>query len=289
MPAAKNPLDQTLTERLFLPEDATVRLRLMRGLIHMVDGTSRTLFRKPFFGLRECEALWKELDMATDMDLVAALLALKGGTALEAHGIDHIPETGPALIASTHPTGPFDFVAHAGALIKRRPDLKVVANNDARTFLGADRIVSVRVNRHNRALSARRTVTAMETHLRDGGALLIFGSGRVPRRAGSGLIEPHWRSGATRVSKTCNIPIIPASIDVRNSRYYYRLRHLAWRLSGSDNFAVTVGSLRYLIEMLDQLGGRYDLHYGAPLAAGTAPELIQKQAESLVPGLYYGT
>ena len=284
-----NPLDQTLLERLHLPMNATRRLRLMRGLIHLVDGTSRAFFRKPFFGLRECEALWQELDMATDMDLVDALLSLKGGTTLSPHGLEHVPETGPALIASTHPTGPFDFIAHAGALIKRRPDLRVVANNDARTFLGTDRIVSVRVNRHNRALSARATMAGMEEHLRAGGALLIFGSGRVPRRAGSGLIEPRWRNGTSRVSQTCNVPIIPASIDVRNSRYYYRLRHLAWRLSGSDNFAVTVGSLRYLIEMLDQLGGQYDLHYGAPLAPGSPPELVQKQAESLVPGLYYGS
>lgn len=269
-----------------MPHDALIRLHLMRGLIHLVDGTSRTLFHKPFFGLRECEALWRDLGMATDLDLIGKLLSLKGGTTLDAHGIENVPETGPALIASTHPSGPFDFIAHAGALLSRRPDLKVVAHDDTRTFLGDDRVVSVRVDRHNHALSARATIAAMENHLRDGGALLIFGSGRVPHSDGKTLFERHWRPGATRVSQTCDVPVIPAGINVRNSRYYYRLRQLAHRLSGSDNVAVTVGSLRYLIEMLDQLGGRYDLHYGPPLAPGSPPELLQRHAEALVPGLY---
>ena len=286
LPKMPHPLDETILEHLHLPADATLRLRLIRSLIHMVDGTSRTFFRKPFFGLRECETLWQELDMATDTELIEALLALKGGTDLTPHGIDHVPETGPALIASTHPTGPFDFIAHAGALLDRRPDLKVVANNDTQTFLGADRIVSVRINRRRRAVSARATMAAMERHLHDGGALLIFGSGRVPPRTAGKLTERRWRTGTTRVSEACNLPIIPAGLNVHNSRYYYRLRDLAWRLSGSDSFAVTVGSLRYLIEMLDQLGGRYDLHYGAPLPPGSPPELIQKHAEALVPDLY---
>lgn len=287
MPRKKQPLDTILLERLHMPPDARIRLRLMRGLIHTVDSTSRGLFGKPFFGLRECEALWRDLGMATDLELIDKLLTLNGGTTLAPHGLDNVPATGPALIASTHPSGPFDFIAHAGVLLEKRPDLKVVAHDDTRTFLGPDRVVSVRVNRHNFALSARRSIAAMEAHLREGGALLIFGSGRVPHSDGKTLLERRWRPGATRVSEACGVPIIPASIDVRNSRYYYRLRQLALRLSGgSDNFAVTVGSLRYLIEMLDQLGGRYDLHYGPALAPGSPPELLQKSAESLVPGLY---
>ncbi len=91
MPRDNNPLDQILLERLHLPEDATTRLRLMRGLIHMVDGTSRSLFGKPFFGLRECEALWRDLDLVTDLDLIDALLSLDGGTTLEPHGSNTSP------------------------------------------------------------------------------------------------------------------------------------------------------------------------------------------------------
>lgn len=280
-------MDPVLRARLHLGANRTWPLALLRGGLHTADALSRAVLGKPFFGLRECEDLLRRTEGKLGTDLLAEVLAMRGGTEIVAHGLDHVPAQGPVVIAATHPTGIFDFIAHAGALLPLRPDLRVVANQEVERFLGPEAIVPVRIDRQNRALSGRATYEAMQRHLDTGGALLIFGSGRVPNCRDGQLAEPPWRDGASRVSAQCAAPVVPAALDARNSRYYYRLRALAQMLSGgSDDFGAMIGSLRYAAEMLDKLGGRYHVHYGAPQPPGTAPERLKQLAETLVPGLY---
>lgn len=258
----------------------------MRGVIHTADGISRLFSGRPFFGLREAEALRTDMDFAIGSDLVRGVLEIKGGTDITAHGLENVPESGPALIASTHPTGAFDFFAHTGALLDRRPDLKVVANADMARFLGEETIIPVRISKQTHLEAKNYTTSRMHQHLNDGGALLIFGSGRVPDRRDGKLVERKWRSGATRVSQESGVDIIPAAVNAQNSSYYYGLRDLTFRLSKNADTALMVASLRYVAEMLEQLGEAYDVHYAAPMASGTAPEQLQKVAESLTPDLY---
>ena len=286
----QRPLDAALLERLHLPADARKRFRLLRGVLASSDTVSRLAFGKPFFALREIEALLDRLKGVKGPALIQTLLEQNGGSRIVPHGLENVPRHGPALIAATHPTGMFDFISHAGALAKHRPDLKVVANRESERFLGADVMIPVDIDNQNRATSARATHLAMKDHLEWDGAILIFGSGRVSNRKSGQLIEPVWRNGTSHLSKICGTPVIPAALDARNSSYYYRLRRLAQFLSGGDdNVGAMVGSLRYPAELLDQLGGSYEVHYGAPLAPGTKAEVLQSHAEGLVPGLYVGS
>lgn len=281
------PMDAVLRDRLHLSDTARLSLALVRAGIHAVDGVSRLFTGQPLFALRECEALMRRIDGMGSAELVQYILDRNGGTSVNVRGLEHIPDKGPIVIASTHPTGMFDFVAHAKALLDKRPELKVVANQEVERFLGADAIVAVRINKQNRSIASRETFEAMQAHLRAGGALLIFGSGRVPNRCDGRLVEPAWRIGATRVSQSCQVPVIPASLNARNSEYYYRIRQLAqWISRGNDDFGAMVGSLRYVAEMLDKLGGRFDVVYGTPQPSGTAPGILKTRAEGLVPGLY---
>ena len=126
----------------------------------------------------------------------------------------------------------------------------------------------------------------MKNHLENGGALLIFGSGRVPGRKDGRLVEPEWCNGTSRISQHCQAPIVPAALNAMNSRYYYRIRALAQFLSRDDNVGAMVASLRYASELLEKLGGRFEVFYGAPLQPGTAPHLLKSSAERLVPNLY---
>ncbi|MBE1285403.1 MAG: hypothetical protein GJ676_18975 [Rhodobacteraceae bacterium] len=281
-----HPLDDALRARLHLSKTSRFRLTLVRVALHVVDALSRLMTRKPFFALQESENLLHQLKGVTGAELVDKILKRNGGTRIVPHGLSHIPATGPVIIASTHPTGMFDFVAHAGALLERRPDLKVVANVEVEEFLGPDYIVPVKIDKQNRAVSGRSTQTAMQDHLNGGGALLIFGSGRVPKRRNGKLVEPDWRNGTSRISESCGVPIVPAALDARNSSYYYRVRALAERLSGDDNIGAMVGSLRYSSELLEKLGGRFDVFYGDPLGPGTSAQELKTRAEALVPGLY---
>lgn len=288
MPAAlrKHPLDDEILDRLRLTSDARARLALVRAVIHAGDAVSRLFAGKPFFGLREAEALRHALGDASGKDFVHALLDLNGGTTFRAHGLENIPSSGPVLIASNHPTGPLDFFAHAGPLLERRPDFKVVANADMIRFLGPEMIVPVRIAKQTHLNASNPTSSAMHAHLEAGGALVIFGSGRVPILENGKLVERRWRKGATRVSSDCNIPVIPAGIDAMNSTYYYGLRNLVRRLTKNENLALNLASLRFFAEINDQLGGSYDVHYGAALPPGSSPQTLKTAAESLVPHLY---
>lgn len=282
-----NPMDELLRARLRVTAGADFRLKALRILMSTVDVFSRGISGQAFFALREAERVLIDLDGRTGPELVRTILARNGGTQITPHGLENIPATGPVVIGSTHPIGTFDFIAHAGALLDYRPDMKVVANREAERFLGADRIVPVDLDRHEHVLTARQTRQGMLAHLRDGGALLVFGSGKVPKMVNGRLIEPPWRTGITRMSAACDAPIVPASPDMRNSRQYYRTRDMARLLSGgNDDFGRTVASLRYVSELLAKLGGRYDVHYGPVQPPGTPPAALKGLAEGLVPGLY---
>jgi len=285
--ASEHPLDSALKERLHLRGENPVALRLIRGLMHSGDAISRAFVGHPLVALRESEALLEKLEGLKGQNLVRALMAQEGGTEINAHGLAHVPKTGPVVIASTHPTGMFDFAAHAAALLHKRADLKVVANQETEKLLGPEIIVPVTIDKQNRAISGTGTRRAMQAHLEAGGALLIFGSGRVPDRQGGHLVEPGWRRGATVMSRIMQAPVVPAALNAQNSPAYYRLRAFARIVSGgNDNFGAMIGSLRYTSELMEKLGGSYDVYYGAPLAPGTAPEAIKAIAETLVPDLY---
>ena len=282
-----NPLDELLRARLRIPHGANLRLAALRWVMESVDLLSRLTTKQAFFALRETEQMLIALDGKTGTDLVSALLAMKGGTQITPIGLEHVPAQGAVVIGSTHPIGTFDFIAHAGALMDHRPDLKVVAGRESERFLGPERIIAVDLDRKDKVLTARQTLEGMRAHLEDDGALLVFGSGRVPRMQDGLLVEPPWRTGITRMSATCNAPIVPASTDMRNSRHYYRTRRIAALLSGgNDEFGRRVASLRYASELFAKLGGQYDVHYGPIQPAGSPPEALQALAEGLVPGLY---
>ena len=282
----EKPMDPVLRARLGLPADARKRLIAVRAALRSLDAISQTVSGRPFFGLQESEALMREIDGLTGPDLVQALLEKRGTTQIATTGHSHVPATGPAIIAATHPTGMFDYIAHAGALLNQRPDLKVVATAEAKQFLKDDTVVPVEVDKNYRATSSRATLAAMEAHLTSGGALLVFGSGRVSHKSGDHLVEPDWRAGPTHVSLSCDAPLIPAALDARNTNYYYTLRGLAQRISGDEHVGALFGSVRHIAEFMEKLGGRYDIVYGPAMAPGTAPEVLKAKAEGLIPGLY---
>ncbi len=281
------PLDAVLRARLHLPAGSNFRLKIISRALVMIDSISRTLSGRPLFAFKESENLLRQLNGLAGTEITTAILEMNGGTEIVAHGLEHVPASGAVIIASTHPTGMLDFVAHAGALYDRRPDLKVVANQEVESFLGENFIVPVKIDKSNRAQSANLVYKGMQQHLEQGGALLIFGSGRVPSQINGLLVEPKWRIGTSRISLACQVPVIPAAIDAKNSAYYYSIRKLGQFLTGgNEHFGAMLGSLRYAAELLEKLGGRIETYYGRPLSPGTPPKSLQEAAEGLVPGLY---
>ena len=282
-----SPIDDLLRARLRLSDGANLRIKGLRIALKTVDWFSRGLSGQTFFAINETENALCDLDGRIGPDLIWTLLARNGGTKVDAIGLDNVPATGPVLIGSTHPVGTFDFLVHAACLLNHRPDLKVVANREAERFLGADRIIPVDLDRSDTVLSARQTRAGMLAHLTTGGALLVFGSGKVPDMKDGYLSEPEWRTGITRMSAAANAPIVPASPNMQNSKHYYRTRKLAQFISGGNEYiGREVASLRYVSELFAKLGGHFEVHYGPSQKPGTQASDLKQLAEGLVPNLY---
>lgn len=95
--------------------------------------------------------------------------------AFEANNVESIPREGPLLITSNHP-GTCDSIVIAANI--PRPDLKIIATGVP--FMrglrnAADHLIYTTLDAHERMMVVRTAIH----HLRDGGALLIFPSGRI--------------------------------------------------------------------------------------------------------------
>lgn len=286
-PPTENPIDSLLRARLGIERGADKRLAALRGAMRGVDGVLRGLTGRAFFSAREAEQILTALEGRTGPEMIDTLMAMRGGTVVRAPGLEHIPQSGAVIVGATHPSGAFDFLAHARALMEKRPDLKVVANREAERFLGADRIIAVDLGQNKKVSNPHTTLSGMEAHVKSGGALLVFGSGKVAGMTRGQLFEPDWRMGITRISADTGTPIVPGALNVKNSIHYYRTRRAFGVLSGgNDDFGRVVASLRYVTEVVGKLGGQYDVAYGAAKAPGTDAPVLQRAAEALVPGLY---
>jgi len=94
---------------------------------------------------------------------------------MQVYGAEHIPPTGPLLVASNHP-GAYDGLVIAAALA--RDDLKVLAS-DVPFFRGmyatSPHFIYTDLDPHARMVVVRES----ERHLRAGGSLLVFASAQV--------------------------------------------------------------------------------------------------------------
>ncbi|MFZ2098496.1 MAG: 1-acyl-sn-glycerol-3-phosphate acyltransferase [Anaerolineales bacterium] len=95
--------------------------------------------------------------------------------AFEAHNVENIPREGPLLITSNHP-GTCDSIVITASI--PRPDLKIVATGVP--FVqelknAASHLIYTTIDVHERMMVVRSIIR----HLKEGGAVLIFPSGRI--------------------------------------------------------------------------------------------------------------
>jgi hypothetical protein len=146
-------------------------------------------------------------------------------TGIDARGTEHIPRTGPVLVASNHP-GAYDIVALITAI--GRDDLKIIASGVPFTrSLIATSPHLIYVNPDD--LGAPDRMVAIRSgirHLQSGGALLIYPTGIVDPDPdiSSGLEKSigTWSSSLEiflrRAPQTCVVPAIVS--NVLNKRYF---------------------------------------------------------------------
>lgn len=189
-------------------------------------------------------------------DHVSALLHLD----LDVSGLEHIPKEGRVLIASTHPTGIPDGIAMFDALKRRRPDMTFFANRDAlRAAPGLDdMVIPVEwVAQKRTRLRSRETLAAAIRAFQDEKCVVLFPSGRLAFMDDQRkLTEQEWLPSVAIFARKYGCPLVPAHIEMRNSRLYYWF----WKLNSE------LRDITLFHELLNKKGKRYRISFGPAIA-----------------------
>jgi len=149
------------------------------------------------------------------------------------NNLSEIPAEGPLLIVANHPLGGLEGIALASILLEIRPDLQVLTNQLLRRipelaaiFIGVD-VISSNAMKDNIA-----GIKQVHTHLKGGGALLIFPAGVVAtyefkRRA---IVDKPWTRLVGQLVRRYQCACLPIHVGGRNSAYFYAVGMIHRRL-----------------------------------------------------------
>ena len=153
-----------------------------------------------------------------------------------AERLSQLPE-GPFIVIANHIYGHIDGICLLDIIGERRPATKVMVNEMLTWIPGlAPSFIAV-----NPTVGARKGASATSINgvknallqLKSGEPLCIFPSGAVadlkPREHWT-LSEREWQDAAIRLIQKARVPVIPVRFFDRNSRFYYVLGLLDYRI-----------------------------------------------------------
>ena len=147
-----------------------------------------------------------------------------------------LPE-GPFIVVANHIYGHIDGICLLDLFGQQRPETKVLVNEMLTWIPGlAPNFIAV-----NPTLNAGQTASATSINgvksallqIREGGPLCMFPSGAVadlkPKEHWT-LSERDWQDAAIRLIQKARVPVIPVRFFDRNSRFYYALGLIDYRV-----------------------------------------------------------
>lgn len=146
--------------------------------------------------------------------------------------LDRIPKEGPVLLASNHPFGGWEGVILARIISKARPDIKVLANYTLEIFAElTDYFIFTNPLSENDPRNGPSLRTSMK-HVKDGGALLLFPSGKVSYfdQQESRVVEHPWNRLVSKLVSKSNAQLVPIWIEGQNSDLFYNVERLYYPL-----------------------------------------------------------
>ncbi|CTQ32898.1 1-acyl-sn-glycerol-3-phosphate acyltransferase [Jannaschia rubra] len=198
------------------------------------------------------------------VDRIMADLARRIARRVTATGLEHIPQSGPALIVANHPTGIADGIILHDRILQRRPDAFYYANSDILRVLPqfSDIIVPVEWREDRRTVTkTRETMQLTRTALEAGRIGVIFPSGRLAKRRGLRLHERPWMASAAMIARKFDLPVVPLHIRARNSAMFYTF----------DALHPTLRDITLFHETLNKDVQPYHLTFGRPIDGASLP------------------
>lgn len=150
----------------------------------------------------------------------------------EAQLLAKIPQTGPLVIASNHPFGGLEGVILARLLSKVRPDLKVLANVGLQIFVELQDYFIFTNPLSERDPRNGPSLRNSLAHVKSGGALLLFPSGKVSYkdRQQKRVVEHPWNRLVSKLVQSADAQFLPLWVEGQNSELFYRIEAIYYPL-----------------------------------------------------------
>lgn len=193
-------------------------------------------------------------------------------------GIDFskVKKEGPAIFYANHPLAGLDVFAVLSEIEKVRPDVKVVAATFLENFPGLEgKSFIVNNQLYDGAKDYNKDkITQINDYIKQGGALLIFPSGKLSRwEDGSTFhaVDAEWKKGFIKIGENHeDTDYYPIFVEGEPSKTYLRLQSISRHLANPYVFK----------ELSNRVGTDATVHFGpgiklASIQDKTYPEQIQ--------------
>jgi len=175
--------------------------------------------------------------------------------------LDSLPE-GAFITVSNHPIGSLDGIILIDIFAARRPDFKVMVNG-VLTKIGAmeDNFISVTPDSNNQGANLQNVngVRVSLGRLREGHPMGFFPAGAISfyRKEAKRICDLPWTHSVIKLIRKANVPVYPVYFDFLNSKYFYWLGKIDWRIR----------TLRIPAEAFNKKGKTFDIHLRKPIPA----------------------
>jgi putative hemolysin len=188
--------------------------------------------------------------------------------------LDALPD-GPFIVIANHIYGHLDGICLLDLFGHARPETKVMVNEMLTWIHGlAPNFIAVNPTGARRTGASTTSINGVKNalqQLRDGEPLCLFPSGAVADlkfRKRWILDERDWQDAAIRLIRKARVPVVPVRFFDRNSRFYYALGLIDYR----------VRFVRLFHELFNKRGTCPRMGIGAPISVEEQEKYTDLQA-----------
>ena len=191
-----------------------------------------------------------------------------------AERLDALPD-GPFIVLANHVYGHLDGICLMDLIGHLRPETKVMVNEMLTwipgltpSFIAVNPVTDASQDVSQTSINGIKEALRQ---LRDGGPLCLFPSGAVADlkpREGWTLSERDWQDAAIRLIRKARVPVVPVRFFDRNSRFYYALGLIDYR----------VRFIRLFHELFNKRGTCPRVGIGAPISVEEQEQYTDLQA-----------